>query len=271
MNIGLLDIDSHNFPNLALMKISMYHKQQGHNVEFANMFGDYDILYKSKVFSWTRDPEYIYNTKKIIKGGTGYNHFITLTKEIEHICPDYSLYNCKHAYGFLTRGCIRKCEWCIVPTKEGDIKPHSDIGDFIENYNSVILMDNNVLASEHGILQIEKIIKHGYNIDFNQGVDCRLIDNTISKMLSRVKWIRYIRLACDSINNIKYIDRAVKLLNNHGIKNYKIFVYILINDINESLKIVEQLKKMDYVYLVNLLEILKILHHHGNKKILQGG
>jgi hypothetical protein len=105
MNIGLLDIDGHNFPNLALMKISAYHKKLGHNVEFATMFEHYDILYKSKVFSFSADNEYCYNADHVIEGGTGYkNYDKKLINEIEHICPDYSLYNSEKAYGFLTRG-----------------------------------------------------------------------------------------------------------------------------------------------------------------------
>lgn len=244
MNIGLLDIDGHNFPNLALMKISAWHKQQGHSVEFADMFGEYDIIYKSKVFSWTQDPDYVYNTNEIIKGGTGFDYSVKLPDEIETMCPDYSLYNCDHAYGFLTRGCIRNCPWCIVPKKEGEIKPNSDIDDFIGNHKTAVLMDNNVLASDHGIKQIEKIIEKGIKIDFNQGIDARLINNSIAKLLSKVKWIRYIRLSCDSINNLSYIKHAVKLLNKNGVKNYNIFVYMLIENTDDAIYLANYFKEI---------------------------
>ena len=119
MKIGLLDTDGHNFPNLALMKISAHHKGRGDKVEFATMFEHYDILYKSKVFTFTPDNEYCYNADKVIQGGTGYDYSITLTEEIDSMTPDYGLYNCEHAYGFLTRGCPRGCKFCIVGEKEG--------------------------------------------------------------------------------------------------------------------------------------------------------
>jgi hypothetical protein len=244
MNIGLLDIDSHNFPNLALMKIFAYHKKKGDKVEFATMFNHYDIIYKSKVFTFTTDPEYIYRADKIIKGGTGYNRFNNLSEEIEKTCPDYDLYNCEHAYGFLTRGCINKCQWCIVPKKEGSIKIVADIEEIISDKKSVILMDNNILASgDYVIKQFEKIIKLKLYIDFNQGLDCRLVDNNMAKLLSKINWIRYIRFACDSFSQIEYIEKATKLLRNNNF-NKEIFVYAMVKDINDALIRVNFLRKL---------------------------
>ena len=131
--IGLIDVDGHNFPNLALMKLSSWHKAQGDEVEWYNQFGDYDVVYMSKVFTHTLDYSYsITNAKEIIKGGTGYDLHSTLPKDAEKVVPDYSLYpfiDCKTAYGFLTRGCIRKCPWCVVPKKEGMVKPYQDVDE----------------------------------------------------------------------------------------------------------------------------------------------
>lgn len=94
MNIGLIDVDSHNFPNLALMKISAFHKSRGDHVEWWWGFGDYDIVYMSKVFddTYSKDVDEPLNARKIIKGGTGYGLNGNLPEEIEHIYPDYSLY-----------------------------------------------------------------------------------------------------------------------------------------------------------------------------------
>lgn len=119
MNIGLIDVDGHNFPNLALMKISAYHKAIGDNVEWANpLFGDYDKVYKAKVFTFTEDNYDTYNCE-VVKGGTGYDITSKLPKEIDDMQPDYSLYGIKDiSYGFLTRGCPNRCKWCIVPIKE---------------------------------------------------------------------------------------------------------------------------------------------------------
>jgi hypothetical protein len=156
MEIGLLDVDGHHFPNLALMKISAWHKAQGDSLEFATMFEHYDKIYMSKVFTYTLDDEYCYHTDETIKGGIGYDFKIVLPKEIDRMCPDYSLYNCDHAYGFTTRGCIRKCPECFVPEKEGYLSAYMDIDEFIADKKSIILMDNNILACDHGINQIKK-------------------------------------------------------------------------------------------------------------------
>lgn len=244
MNIGLLDVDGHNFPNLALMKISAWHKQQGDNVEFATMFNHYDRIYKSKVFTFTADNNYCYNTDEYIEGGTGYNLTTELPQNIDSICPDYSLYNCEYAYGFLTRGCIRKCEHCFVPEKEGNIKSNADIQQFLGNKKSAILMDNNVLACEHGIKQIEKIAKMKIKIDFNQGLDARLIDDSIAKLLSKIKWLSPVRLACDSISMMESIRKAVELLRWHNCRPERYFIYVLIKDINDTLERIKFIKGM---------------------------
>ena len=205
MKIGLVDVDSHNFPNLALMKLSAYHKSKGDNVEFINHLLNYDVVYQSKIFTYSKDNNFAVNTKKIIKGGTGYygsDAFTSvLQNEIEHITPDYNLYNFEKykgcAFGFLTRGCPNHCKECIVPEKEGDIKPYADIDEFLGDKKIAILLDNNVLASKHGLKQIEKIVDKKIRIDFNQGLDAKIIAKNpdIAKLLSRVKWHKYLRMA----------------------------------------------------------------------------
>ena len=124
MKIGLIDVDGHNYPNLALMKISAYHKAQGDTVEWCLPLDYYDIVYQSKVFDETYSPDidYIPNADKIVRGGTGYGLDNRLPDEVEHMYPDYSLYpdlTKDTAYGFLTRGCPRACNFCIVAEKEG--------------------------------------------------------------------------------------------------------------------------------------------------------
>ena len=129
MKIGLVAVDS-QYPNYALMKISAYYKKSWCQVEWANNFEHYDIVYKSKIFSFTPDDLFAYNADAIYRGGTGYSLSNTLIDDIEHIQPDYSIYpqiDDKTAYGFLTRGCPNKCKWCVVPIKEGNIKPYMDV------------------------------------------------------------------------------------------------------------------------------------------------
>jgi hypothetical protein len=244
MKIGLLDVDGHNFPNLALMKISSFYKENGHSVEFVTMFDDYDIIYKSKVFTFTPDNEYCYRSDNIIKGGTGYDIKKKLPDEIDCMFPDYSLYDCEHAYGFLTRGCTNKCSWCVVPEKEGDIKPYADIKDFIGGYNSAVLLDNNVLASEHGIKQIEKIINLKIKVDFNQGLDARLIDDKTAKLLSRVKWLKPLRMACDSKSQVPHIEKAITLLRKYNCTPKNYFIYVLVKEIEDAL---DRVMFLDYL------------------------
>lgn len=247
MNIGLIDVDGHNFPNLALMKIARHHKNQGDVVEWYNPFDHFDKVYMSKVFTYTPDYGYYINAP-VEKGGTGYSLTKNLPDEIDLLQPDYSIYpniDPKTAYGFLTRGCPNKCKWCIVPRKEGDVRPYMDVDDIaIEGRTNLILMDNNILASDYGLQQIEKIIKLGLRVDFNQGLDARLITEDIAKMLAQVKWIDYIRLACDKKGQIPHILKAHELLEKYGYKR-EIFCYFLIDDwddVNERLNALRKYK-----------------------------
>ena len=243
MKIGLLDIDGHNFPNLALMKLSAYHRQHGDTVEWVNHFYMYDRVYKSKVFTFTPDDSHALMCEEIVKGGTGYRMYGDLFCDDTE--PDYTIYpNIRHAYGFLTRGCIRRCHFCIVPKKEGSIRPYRDIETVLQGRKSAILMDNNVLASEHGIRQLKKIADMGYKVDFNQGLDSRLVTEEIAKLLSKIKWIKYIRFSCDSTEMIDPLIKAIGKLNKYGISNYRIFVYLLVTDVadaNERCRILKQL------------------------------
>lgn len=247
MNIGLVDVDGHNFPNLALMKPSAWHKSQGDSVEFADpMFGRYDLVYMSKVFTFTADCLDIYHCE-VIRAGTGYkNYTTTLPDEIEHTCPDYSLYGVDEAYGFLTRGCVNSCPWCIVSRKEGGIRPGSHIREFIGDKRRAVLLDNNVLASDFGLEQIEEIIRIGVAVDFNQGLDARRAcdDAYILDLLARVKWTKQIRFACDQMAQLEAVTKCVKELGRRGIKPYRIFVYCLIRDVDESLERINVLRKL---------------------------
>ena len=230
MKIGLVDVDGHNFPNYALMKISSYHKSIGDDVEWANpIFGEYDLVYKSKVFTFTEDNYDVFDCE-VKKGGTGYDITSKLPDHIDIMQPDYSLYGIDGtSYGFLTRGCPNKCKWCIVPIKEGKVYPYRDIDDVANGNNRIILMDNNILASDYGINQLIKIADKGYRVDFNQGLDARLITQDIASILSKIKWIRYIRLACDRSSQIDSVIKAHDLLSDNGY-NKGIFCYFLIND-----------------------------------------
>lgn len=237
MNIGMLAVDS-SYPNLALMKISGYHKARGNHVEWYNPFSHYDKVYMAKVFSFTEDYlQWITNADQIEKGGTGYDIKKVLPVEIDRMVPDYDLYNLdkKIAYGFLTRGCPNRCKWCIVPAKEGNITPYMDIEEIAVNgRKNVILMDNNILASDHGLRQIEKIVDMGVRVDFNQGLDARLVTDDIAILLAKVKWINRIRFGCDTPGQVAECERATDLIDKHGYKGEYFFYCILLDDFKES-------------------------------------
>lgn len=240
MLVGLHDSEGAKYPNLPLMKISTHLKRQGHQIEFYNQEKVYDCIFSAKVFTFTNEETLPIGT---VKGGTGYRSHRILPDSVEHLLPDYSLYNSAFSMGFLTRGCPNKCSWCIVPDKEGDIRAHADVEEFAI-HRDVVLMDNNVLASDHGISQIEKISRLGLKIDFNQGLDARRIDDGVAKRLSKCKWLHPLRLACDTKLQINAIQKAVTLLRWHDCTPRQYFVYVLVKDVEDALERVRFLKGM---------------------------
>lgn len=183
MKIALVDVDGHSgFPNLALMRLSAWHKAQGDDVEWWGGFTHYNRAYLSKVFTFTPDFDTIIDADEIITGGTGYKDYSSLPPEVEAVSPDYSIYpHFQRAIGFLTRGCTRRCEWCIVPRKEGNIRPAATWQEIKRpDSRELVFLDNNVLASGHGLEQIEQMGHEKVWVDFNQGLDGRLPPGPVS-------------------------------------------------------------------------------------------
>ena len=239
--IAIYDADSHGFPNLALLKLVAWHRAQGDCVErYMSLFA-YDVVYASKVFSWTQEKEDL--PRNTIRGGTGYDIGKTLPDAVEHTCPAYDFANMDYSLGFLTRGCIRACPWCIVPEKEGELRAHADIDEFCRHKN-VVLMDNNVLAHDHGIAQIEKMARMGLRVDFNQGLDARLIDSGMARRLAALKWLKPLRLACDYKGQMPAVAKAVTLLRAAGARPKDYSCYVLVKDIPDALERVEFLRSL---------------------------
>lgn len=206
MRIGLIDVDGHNYPNLPLMKLSAWHRQQGDHVEwYEPMFsGHMDRVYMSKVFSFTPDYEWCIDADEIIKGGSGYcielengkevyhterDH--NLPDEIEHIYPDYSLYpnECKDtAYGFLTRGCPRGCSFCHVEAKEGRCsRKVADLSEFWRGQKNIVLCDPNILACKDHMELLQQLRDSKAKVEFNQGLDIRLVNERNLELLRQIK------------------------------------------------------------------------------------
>ena len=204
MRIGLIDVDGHNFSNLALMRISSYHKAHGDDVEWWVETGKYDIVYKSKVFSSeyspdVPDPE---NTDLVIKGGTGYAISLIngkevfdeakhtdLAPEIEAMRPDYSIYpQYDFAVAMTSRGCPRNCPFCHVSQKEGckSLKV-ANVSDFWDGQKVIQCCDPNILACKDREDLLDQYAGTKARIEFNQGLDIRLLTEPIAKQLAGMK------------------------------------------------------------------------------------
>lgn len=244
MNIGIHDSDNTGFPNLALMKLSAWHKAQGDAVSWWVPMLEYDRVYSSKVFTFT--PENPYLPPNTVRGGTGYGILDELPPEIDTVFPDYSIYpKCKHAIGFLTRGCIRRCPWCIVPKKEGLIRPYRTWREVKRpDSRDIVFMDNNVLACEWGREQIKDMGGQDVRVDFNQGLDARLIDDEVAGLLARLKWIRFIRMSADTDSMLDVVLTAIDRLQAYGVKPYRVFVYVLVQDIESAERRVIRLREI---------------------------
>lgn len=260
MRIGLHDAEKEylkrkTFPNYALMKISAYHKARGDTVDWWEPIrtGTFDRIYSSKIFDFTPDNPYL--PPWTVRGGTGYPDIpicLTLPPEIDEAFPDYSIYpECSYAIGYLTRGCPNRCRWCAVPEKEGGIRPYRTWEQLVRrDTDNLVLMDNNILACEYGISQLESLIGSGCRIDLNQGMDARLVDDRIAGILARLKWIRFIRFSCDQESQIEAIERAAGLLERHGKKPYNLFIYLLVTeDLTDAACRVERLKRLKGISL----------------------
>jgi hypothetical protein len=241
------------------MKISQYHKAQGDHVEWYDSQKEYDTIYSSKIFSYTPDEKLPPNT---IKGGTGYDVNVTLPPEIEKCVPDYSIYpKCDFALGFMTRGCPNKCKWCVVPEKEGKIRFVNTIEQIArKNVEKIVFMDNNALASDKATEELRKLAKHTYDmkkigisnvprIDFNQGLDASLVTYDIAEILSKISWIDHIRFACDSMAKIESVKNTIRLLNKYGVPTHRVFLYFLVEDIEDAMERIKSLREHKGLFL----------------------
>ena len=191
MKIGMIDVDGHNWPNLALMKISAWHKSRGDTVEWCSPLLHYDVVYQSRVFddTYSRDIDWAPQADEIIKGGTGYGLDNRLPDEIEHMYPDYSLYSITDtAYGFLTRGCPRGCSFCIVAGKEGrKSQKVADLSEFWSGQKIIKLLDPNLLACPDHLDLLEQLADSGAWVDFTQGLDVRIVTQENVDVINRCR------------------------------------------------------------------------------------
>lgn len=213
--IGLIDVDGHNFPNLALMRISAYHKSIGDTVEWWETdFVYYDKVYMSKIFSDTYSPDIQtpINCGEVIKGGTGYNiktengkeifdktNHKNLPPEIEKMFPDYSIYpQFDFAVAMTLRGCPRGCSFCHVAAKEGQCSVKvADVSDFWNGQKEIRILDPNITACKDKRELMQQYIDTKAMLDFTQGLDIRLLNDDDIADINKMR-LRTLHFAWDN-------------------------------------------------------------------------
>lgn len=263
--IGLIDNDlvvkkRHNFPNLAIMKLSNYHKQKGDEVELIgfneinpnSLFGNnFDLIYVSKAFTNSETPDYIFKLDNVKKGGTGFylDKAEPLFFEVEHTMPDYSIYDkilhtikkktfyTDYSIGFTTRGCFRHCSFCVNKNLN-KVELHSPIDEFYEPSKSKLaLLDDNLLGlSNKKLFKIfDRLEEIGKPFQYRQGMDIRLLTEERIKKLLNFKYDGDYYFAFDIWEQKKYIEPKMKLFYENFMKKYpnrksyintKMFVFI---------------------------------------------
>ncbi|EGT4520409.1 TPA: radical SAM protein [Clostridioides difficile] len=265
MKIGLIDVDGHNFPNLALMKISAYHKKLGDKVEFVNFFEKYDKVYKTKVFTFSDDDYTVINAKEVVQGGTGYNLQNKLPSKIEFMYPDYDLYDIKNvAYGYLTRGCPRKCSFCIVSEKEGSKSYKvANLNQFWKGQKEIKLLDPNILACSKWEELLKQLIDSKAWVDFTQGLDIRIMTEKKAEMINKIK-IKRIHFAWDNYEFNTY-NKLKEFRSKLNFKKQKLGVYVLTNfntTFEQDLERIYKLKELEYDPYVMIFEKWKCHHEY---------
>lgn len=234
MKIGLFDVDS-KIPNLALMKISQWHKLNGDEVEHYMPLAHslYDKIYASKIFNFS-DGSNI--QPDMIVGGTGIDLKISLPPKMDPMIPDYSLYNYPHNIGFTQRGCRFKCSFCVVPQKEGKPWSANTIDELWTQRDSdfLVLLDNDFFGNPDWAARIEEIKEFGLTVNFSQGLNIRIISEKQAAALASVKFSninrtnKQVTFAWDQINDEKVIKRGFQRVVDAGIKPYQMQFYVLI-------------------------------------------
>lgn len=268
MKVGLIDVDGHNFPNIPLMKLSAWHKNIGDSVEWYNPLfsGHMDRVYMSKVFSFTQDYEYFINADEVIRGGSGYcietvegreiyhkERDAVLPPEIEHIYPDYDLYPelcIDTAYGFLTRGCPRGCDFCHVEAKEGRCsRKVADLSEFWRGQKNIVLCDPNLIACKDWKELVQQLIDSKAKVNINQGIDIRIMNDEKAEKIGQLR-VDSVHFAWDRYEDKDLIVPKFKMFKEiTGWRARKTIVFVLTNfntTIEQDLERIYTLRDLDY-------------------------
>lgn len=233
MRVSLIDVDS-KIPNLALMKISAYHKQKGDQVGFN--IRDPDLVYTSIIYKKNkgRGPsQKRFGSAKYLFGGLGVSLDSKLPDEIEFIKPDYDLYPSEFSQGFTSRGCDRNCYFCIVSQKEGELTRWQHPKEFHDDrFDTIMIMDNNWLAEYEWFFETSSwIVDKGLKV-IEHGLDVRLLDEDNLNRLQDLK-IKMYHFAFDFTYLEPVIREKIQLIKDHGINlKYNVAFYCYCHDDN---------------------------------------
>lgn len=242
MKILLIDVDS-TIPNLALMKISAYHKAIGDKVGLADIDNP-DKVYASVIFKKNKHKvdgmKFFYPNSEIIIGGSGYDLHVKLPEEIENAKPDYNLYpNMEYSMGYSSRGCNRNCDFCIVHEKEGNFYRTQHPSQWHDSkFNKILFLDNNILLDKEWFYEITDFcISNNLKTWFTQGLDIRLLDSDVAHRLKELQTFKSIFFAWDNIDDEMIVRKKIELLKDAGINmrgDVVFYVYCASNDDYDS-------------------------------------
>lgn len=235
MRVAIYDVDS-KIPNLALMRLSAYHKERGDLVEaYSPLFKDhYDHIYASRLFNFSDAS--LLDSERMEIGGTGWDLHKTLPPEVERLTPDYSFYDYPHSIGFTMRGCRFVCKFCVVPEKEGRPKANNTIADIWTQRDSdfVVLLDNDFFGNPEWRERIAELRRLDLKVNFNQGLNIRIITDEQAKALSSVQFWNYpqtrkqVYFAWDRFQDERWIDAGIERVRAAGVKPWQMAFYVLI-------------------------------------------
>lgn len=266
MKVVLYDVDS-KIPNLALMKLSTYYNDHGYQSILskkiqhipANLYFASIIFNSQKSFKHIEKLTELYGDK-VVLGGTGVDLKATLPVEVDRCFPDYDLYrHTKYALGFLTRGCPKKCKFCVVPQKEGYLKSnYSTFNDFVpKGQRNVMLLDNNLLAAPNAIELLEEITTRQLNVNFSQTLDIQYLTDEIYEKLILVNSVnsRFSRqmmyFSCNTLKQVEMFKMQFDKLKNFGKERVTVVIMYGFNTrLSEDFQILKTMKKLGLVAFV---------------------
>lgn len=270
------------------MKISSHYKKHGHDVSLLRSYNEienYDKVFVSKVFSETPVPDGIMELPHVECGGTGffYDQAPPLPAEIEHIMPDYHLYDefvqgllesgvkrtalkyyLDFSIGFTTRGCIRGCSFCVNKNYRACLL-HSPVEEFLDpDRKYICLLDDNVLSCKDWKIIFDRLNSTGKRFQFKQGMDERLLTDEKCEVIFDSNWIGDYIFAFDNIKDRRLVERKLQLMRQHTDIIPKFYVFCGFNhdepdtypdgfweqdirDVFERVKVLMRYKALPYI------------------------